>query len=292
MAYIYKPTGEIRGIIFAGVGHGGNDPGAVGYGREEDMNLIQALAAKDYWVAEGFMVVMSRNKDENDTLAEEIREANAIVGLLCAIDFHNNAGKGDGFECIHGIKSSMSGSLGLAKYIEKEVIAIGQNSRGCKTRTNSAGQDYFGFIRQVKVTSVICEGCFVDNKTDMKDFDTKAELQEYGKAVAKGTIKWLEATGKVKPKKKKSVKKKTATTEAAEKCSKTVSGTYKTTCVLNMRDGAGTKKNVLVKLPKAEEVVNFGYYTKVNGRKWLLVQATVGKTKYTGFCSSKYLKRV
>ena len=215
MSYIYRPAGTSRGTLFAGVGHGGPDPGAVGFLREKYINLRQALHAKDYWVSQGFTVVMSRNKDENDPLTEEIREANAS-GAICAIDFHNNAGKGNGFEAIYSILSDARGGKLLAQYIEAEVEAIGQNSRGCKTRKNSSGADYYGFVRQTKMPANILEGCFVDNAEDVKLFDTDAELKAYGHAVAKGTIKWLEATGRVKPVGTKPVNPKPAPTETGE----------------------------------------------------------------------------
>ena len=197
MATTYKPKETSRGVLFFGVGHGGNDPGAVGYLIEEDINLEQAMGAKDYAVAEGFTVVMSRIKDENDDLNEEIREANAS-GALCAVEFHNNAGKGDGFEVFHSLTSDAKGGKALAKSIETEVKGIGQNSRGCKTKKDTDGTDWYGFIRLTNMPAVICEGCFVDNKADAAQFDTKAENKAYGEAVAKGTIKWLEDTGRVK----------------------------------------------------------------------------------------------
>lgn len=197
MSTTFKPEGASRGVLFFGVGHGGSDPGAVKYLNEADINLAQAMAAKDYAVAQGFTVVMSRIKDENDPLTEEIKEANAS-GAICAVDFHNNAGGGDGFEAFYSVLSDAKGGKAMAKAIEKEVKAIGQNSRGCKTKKNSSGQDYFGFVRQTTMPAVICEGCFVDNKTDVKLFDTDAELKAYGVAVAKGMISWAEATGRVK----------------------------------------------------------------------------------------------
>jgi N-acetylmuramoyl-L-alanine amidase len=215
MSTKFKPTGTSRGVLFFGAGHGGSDPGAVKYLNEADINLAQAMAAKDYAVAQGFTVVLSRTKDENDPLAEEIKEANAS-GAICAVDFHNNAGGGDGFEAYYGIGSTAKGSKGLAQAIEKQVKAIGQNSRGCKTKANSSGQDYFGFIRQTTVPSVILEGCFVDNKTDVKQFDTDAELTAYGQAVAKGVINWLEASDKVK----KQAAKPAATSKPAAKAEK------------------------------------------------------------------------
>lgn len=39
------------------------------------------------------------------------------------------------------------------------------------------------------------------------------------------------------------------------------------------------------------EVRCYGYYTNGDGHRWLYIQVTYNGIKYTGFCSSKYLKR-
>ncbi len=175
--------------VFLGVGHGGNDPGAVGYIKEADVNLNMALACKDYLVANGVDVKLSRYKNENDDLNEEIRECNAFNPDL-AVDIHNNAGGGDGFEIYCSIKND--GSKELAQFIEEEVKAICQNSRGVRTRLNSKGNaDYYGFIRNTKCKSVICEGVFVDNKADAAQADTLEEQKAFGVAYAKGILKDL-----------------------------------------------------------------------------------------------------
>lgn len=175
--------------VFLGVGHGGADPGAVGYIKEADVNLQMALACKEYLEANGVQVQMSRTRDENDTLSEEIRECNAYDPDVC-VDIHNNAGGGYGFEAYYhhlGGRSKI-----LAQNIEAEVKAIGQNSRGCKTRLNSSGTaDYYGFIRNTKASSVIVEGVFVDNKADASQADTLEEQRAFGIAYAKGILKTL-----------------------------------------------------------------------------------------------------
>lgn len=175
--------------VFLGVGHGGKDPGAVGYIKEADVNLNMALACKEYLEANGVQVQMSRTRDENDDLNEEIRECNAFNPDL-AVDVHNNAGGGDGFEAYYhhsGGKSKI-----LAQNIEAEVKAIGQNSRGCRTRLNSSGTaDYYGFIRSTKASAVIVEGVFVDNKADAAQADTLEEQRAFGIAYAKGILKTL-----------------------------------------------------------------------------------------------------
>ena len=84
--------------VFLGVGHGGTDPGAVANGlREKDVNLGIALAAQKELERAGVEVKLSRYRDEDDALTEEIRECNAY-GPDLAVDIHNNAGGGDGFE--------------------------------------------------------------------------------------------------------------------------------------------------------------------------------------------------
>lgn len=80
-------------------------------------------------------------------------------------------------------------------------------------------------------------------------------------------------------------------TGTADCFDKSFSGTYTTTANLNMRDDAGKTKKTLVIIPKGTKVKCFGYYSLSKGVKWLYVQVTVNKVKYTGFCSKSYLKK-
>lgn len=175
--------------VFIGVGHGGNDPGATANGlREKDVNLTMALACCEELERHGVTVLMSRYKDEEDAVAEEVKECNAFSPNL-AIDIHNNAGGGDGFEVYHHKGGGTSKTL--AQNINNEVVKIGQNSRGIKTKLNSSGIDYYAFIRKTKAPAVIVEGAFLDNKTDVQIVDTEAEQKAFGVAYAKGILKTL-----------------------------------------------------------------------------------------------------
>lgn len=179
--------------VFIGVGHGGNDPGACANGLKESlMNLVMAQACNAELVRHGVQVLMSRSKEENDDLSEEIRECNAFKPDI-AIDIHNNAGGGDGFEFIYSIFQDYTKGkdLRLGKLIEAEIKAIGQNSRGAKQRRDSStGRDYFGFIRELVCPSIIVEGCFVDSN-DRFIADTEAEQKAFGVAYAKGILKYF-----------------------------------------------------------------------------------------------------
>lgn len=86
------------------------------------------------------------------------------------------------------------------------------------------------------------------------------------------------------------VKEKKAT-DAAKSSSAALAGSYVATSNINMRNGAGTQKSLMVVLPKGTTVRNYGYYTIVGGVKWLYVQVTYNNIKYTGFCCGTYLTK-
>ena len=180
--------------VFLEVGHGGSDPGAVGNGlKEKDLTLAIAKACQDELERHGVDVKLSRKKDENDRIEEAIKECNAYTPDAAA-GIHINAGKGDGAEVYHSIYGGTGKTM--AKNILAEIVELGQNSRGVKTKKNSSGSDYYAFIRQTKAPAVIVECAFIDTKKDIKIIDTKAEQKAMGVAIAKGILKTLKITWK------------------------------------------------------------------------------------------------
>lgn len=178
--------------VFIGVGHGGTDSGAVANGfKEKDLNFSIAVSCMNELMRHGVNVLMSRIKDEKDPLIDEINECNKFNPDL-AIDIHNNAGGGDGAEAFYHYGGGTSKTL--ANNVLREIVSIGQNSRGAKTRKNEEGKDYYGFIRQTKAPAVIIECAFVDNKKDIQIIDTPAEQKAMGVAIAKGILKTLGIT--------------------------------------------------------------------------------------------------
>lgn len=169
--------------VFIGVGHGGADPGAMKYVVEAWANLVIALELKRLLDAAGIVTGISRVRDENDDINEEIREANAFKPDL-AVEIHNNAGGGNGWECYIQTNQYAEKSRSCAAAIEAEVLKLGQQSRGLKTKS-------FGWTRLVNAPAVLTEGFFVDNLADAQDFDTEAELKTLAAAYARGILKYL-----------------------------------------------------------------------------------------------------
>ena len=176
--------------VFIGVGHGGKDPGAVANGlKEKDVNLVMALEMSRILTQHGVEVGISRRVDEDDTLQEELAEAKTFAPDL-AVEIHNNAGGGDGFEAYVQTGVYASQSRKLAGLIEAQVKRIGQNSRGIKTRLMANGQDYFGWLRLNQSPAVLCEGAFLDS-ADREIFSTQEKQQAFGQAYAKAVLEYL-----------------------------------------------------------------------------------------------------
>ena len=174
--------------VFIGVGHGGKDAGAVGNGlKEKNVNLSIALHLRSELQRHGVTVGISRTKDEVDTTSDEGRKANAFDPDY-AVDIHTNAGGGTGFGVLHTI-SGGKGKI-LAANIETAMVAAGYKSRGLKTKANSAGKDYFGFIRSIAAPSIILECAFIDS-SDYQLIDSEADRQKIARAYARGILKTL-----------------------------------------------------------------------------------------------------
>jgi N-acetylmuramoyl-L-alanine amidase len=174
--------------VFLSAGHGGTDPGAVANGLyEKAINLTTLLACKKELERHGVTVICSRTKDENDPVSQEVKEANAS-GASLAVSFHINAGGGDGFEAFY-YESSNKGKK-LAELCEKHIKTLGQNSRGIKIG------NHLHFIKKTKMTSVLVESFFLDNKKDKTIGDTLVEQTKFGTAYAKAILECLGITYK------------------------------------------------------------------------------------------------
>ena len=169
--------------VFLSAGHGGSDPGAVGYGmKEKDINLDIVLSCAEVLTRHGVTVVVSRTKDEYDPVSQEVKEANAS-GADIAWSCHTNAGGGDGSESF-SLATTGKGRK-LAVLCEKHIQAIGQNSRGAKVR-----KDLY-FLKNTKMPATLSECAFIDNDKDNDAIDTLAERKKFGVAYAKAILEFF-----------------------------------------------------------------------------------------------------
>lgn len=168
-----------------------------------------------------------------------------------------------------GVESDGCGHVGIVEKITADSVVVSMSAYGGTrwfTRTYKKGHyDYNGFVFQGFIYLPID---FEEKKTTTKP------------ATSKPSVSTSSAT----------TKKKTATNYAQSQLS-SLTGTYKTTDYLNIRNGAGTNHNIMVTVPPSTKVNCYGYYTSVKSVKWLYIQFDYKGVTYTGFASSQYLKK-
>ena len=177
--------GKLKPIkVFVGVGHGGYDPGAVGYIVEKEYTLKTAKVVEEYLKEAGIEYILSRDADIDTTMESKLELCNNYDPDLI-IDIHFNAAGGHGFEVYHSMYGGMSKTL--AENINAEVSEI-MYSNGCKTFIRD-GKDRFTIIRETHAPAVLIEGGYVDDWSDAQFI--KNNYAKLAKAYAEGVLKTI-----------------------------------------------------------------------------------------------------
>lgn len=171
-----------------------------------------------------------------------------------------------------------------------------QDGTNYKKTDNHGSPDHVGFVYDISGKTIFVWECNYSNACGVRKMEVNGRyIRGYGIPKYDGTVEPNKKTPE-EPKKEEKPKKKEVTvvtaSNPAKSYNKDIAGSYRTTDELNLRNGAGTSHKVLTTLKKGTKVSNYGYYTKVDGVKWYYIQVIVGNVKFTGFCSSKYLKKV
>ena len=175
--------------VYVGIGHGGDDSGAVGNGfKEKDLTLSIGKYCNERLKQYGIETKISRTTDCDSSINSKVTASNAFKADVC-MDIHINAGGGDGSEVYYSHVSPNGKKL--AQSIVDATLAIRQNTRGIKTRVDDDGTDYFGMIRMTDAPAVLVECAFIDNATDIQIINTEAKRKVFGYAIADGVAKYL-----------------------------------------------------------------------------------------------------
>lgn len=231
--------------------------------------------------------------------------------------FRGLIGKGYfGFDCVNLIKGVLWGwsgdstkAYGGAKYASNGVPDIGADTMIGKCRDASAsGWDKLDPGEVVWTTGhigvYIGDGLAVECTPAWKNCVQITAVSNIGKKSGYNARTWKKhghlpyvEYDKVAPSEPELVTPSPVTevkaTGVAKSFNRSVAGSYTVTASsLNVRNAAGVSVNnkVLVAIPKGTVVRCYGYYTNIDGVKWLYVQFTYKRVTYTGFCSSAYLK--
>jgi len=183
------------GIIVLDAGHGGRDPGSLGYAEdgktilatEKDMNLTLTLMVYEMLMNQNVKVVMTRSDDTYIGLSERAEMANKCNAELF-VSIHNNSipnPEYKGSMVLYSIGSEEGKKL-ASNILKEMTLSAGTEDKGLRDGTNMA------VIRGTAMPAVIVEcGCLTNSEEleNLMDIDFLYNLAE---GIAEGILKTLD----------------------------------------------------------------------------------------------------
>lgn len=173
-------SGQARGTIVIDAGHGGFDRGGVPGQRiaEKDKTLDVALRLRRILQADGYRVVMTRDRDVFIPLGTRTAIANAYRGASF-VSIHFNCSSRAG---ANGIETYYyrSDSANLAASIHRNVVA------GAPTENRGIRRRGFFVLRRTAIPSVLIECGFLTNPTEGRLAQTDSYRQKLAEQIARG----------------------------------------------------------------------------------------------------------
>ena len=174
--------------VFIDAGHGGTDPGALGYGyRESDLNLQVAKKVESKLKSKGIDVKMSRSSDIFYSLSERAEMANDY-GADAFVSIHQNSAEAksaNGIETYYNRKKEEDRPL--SNDIQKQVISqTGANNRGVKNAE-------FTVLVKSKMISALVECGFITNESEVKKLSDSSYQDKLATGIANGIEEYLKS---------------------------------------------------------------------------------------------------
>ncbi|MEW9110764.1 MAG: N-acetylmuramoyl-L-alanine amidase [Cytobacillus gottheilii] len=180
-------------MIVIDAGHGGHDPGAIGYGlKEKDVVLNTALKVKALLAKSPFQYKLTRDTDVYLTLDERVdiaEDADADVFVSIHANAFNGSAKGSETYYYAAKNTNSADSKLLATKIQDRLIAAGKLSdRGVKNGN-------FHVLRENGMPAVLTELGFIDNKGDNAKLASPSWRDAAAKAIYYGILDYYKAKG-------------------------------------------------------------------------------------------------
>lgn len=179
--------------VILDAGHGGTEPGAVFYGRQEKTdNLNLTLAVGNLLTKNGVDVVYTRVNDTYNTPYEKAQIANRS-GADYFISIHRNAmpvpGSASGAESLVYENSGVPALM--AQNINSALEGAGFSNLGIIERPGLV------VLRRTQMPAVLIEAGFIDNETDNRIFDQN--FHNIAQAIAGGILKTIREEEQSRP---------------------------------------------------------------------------------------------
>ena len=221
--------------VFIDPGHGGSDPGALGFGyRESDINLQVAKKVESKLKDKGIDVKMSRTSDVFYSLSERAEMANDY-GADVFVSIHQNSAdntSAKGIETYYD-KNEIEDKP-LSDDIQNEIISeTGSKSRGVKNAR-------FAVLVQSNMIASLVECGFISNETEVKMISNPQYQDKLADGIVDGIVSYLNENV--------ILQQQNISGEIIE------TGTVTAENGLNVRSGYGTSYKIIGTLPKDTKV--------------------------------------
>jgi N-acetylmuramoyl-L-alanine amidase len=185
-------------LICLDPGHGGKDPGAIGFGlHEADVCLkLAKMVSEELGKYEGVAVTLTRWDDRYISLSERAAYANQ-KGADYFISLHNNAGPASA----HGFESYVYEQPSTAseayQNVLHETVAAYMAKYGVRDRGKKRAN--YAVVRETKMPAILLENLFITNERENKLLRDDAFLRGLAAAIAAGIAKMFGLKKKATP---------------------------------------------------------------------------------------------
>lgn len=175
-----------RVVVMVDPGHGGKDPGAIGYRGVREKDVIMPIAEQVAQLLEqqGVQAIMTRNSDYFVDLQPRVTMAER-AGADLFVSIHANAigGRPD----VQGIETYYySNGARLARTIHNSILqTTGARDRGVR-------QARFYVLRKSSMPSVLVETGFVTNAEEASRLADPAYQRQMAQAIARGILQYIQ----------------------------------------------------------------------------------------------------
>lgn len=192
---VHKPSVDnSKPLIILDAGHGGTDPGAIGYNskneivaKESKINMAITSLVKEKLLAQGYNVILTRDSDTYISLSERVElEKSYDADMFVSIHCNSIENKEINGTQVYYHPSSQTGSV-LANNIYDALV---ENTTLAPKETQNGAHLYV--IRQTVSPAVIVETAFISNESDRNYLMSSNGQNKIAEAICKGITETVE----------------------------------------------------------------------------------------------------
>ncbi|HEY9807789.1 MAG TPA: N-acetylmuramoyl-L-alanine amidase [Halomicronema sp.] len=181
------PRPNNRIVIVVDPGHGGKDPGAVGWGRIQEKDIVLDISRQvaSSLEQQGIQAILTRNDDREIDLEPRVQLAERVDATLF-VSIHANAismSRPD----VNGLETYYySNGLGLARTIHNSILqSVDIKNRGVR-------QAGFYVIKRTSMPAVLVEVGFVTGREDSQNLSNPTHRTKLAQAISRGIVQYLQ----------------------------------------------------------------------------------------------------